>query len=162
MKVFIYSFFLLLLSPCNSPKSTAKTTQSDNSTVVIVYHTTACFGRCPIYSLTINGDSKTAIFIGEKDTEKIGTYSKSVSDKELNDFVKAFEDAKFNDLNDEYLGTITDFPFKYITYTNNGKTKKIKERSGAPKELTTLEKILNEYANSDGWKRTAGAPGNAD
>ena len=38
----------------------------------------------------------------------------------LSDFVKAFEDAQFNSLNDEYLGNITDFPIKYITYTKNG------------------------------------------
>ena len=70
-------------------------------------------------------------------------------------FVKAFEDAQFNSLNDEYLGNITDFPIKYITYNNNGRTKKIKTRSGAPEVLNKLEKTLNEYAVSEeGWKKT--------
>ncbi|MCX6295949.1 MAG: DUF6438 domain-containing protein, partial [Bacteroidetes bacterium] len=153
---------LLLIAPCNSSKKITKTAEQDNSKVVIIFQTTACFGRCPIYTLTINGESKIATFIGERDTEKLGTYTKSISNKELSDFKKAFEDSNFNSLNDEYPGTITDFPYKYITYTNNGKTKKIKERSGAPKELTDLEKLLSEYANSEGWKKTEGSSNSKD
>lgn len=161
MKLLMY-FFLLLIAPCNGSKQLAQTESQDNSKAIITYQTTVCFGRCPIYTLTINGESKSATFIGEKDTEKIGTYTKSISSKELNDFVKAFEDAQFNSLNDEYLGNITDFPIKYITYTNNGKTKKIKERSEAPKALTDLEKMLNNYANSEGWKKTEDSTNSKD
>ncbi len=161
MKILMYAF-LLLIAPCNSSKNIAKTPEQNNSKVVIIFQTTACFGRCPIYTLTINGESNTATFIGERDTEKIGTYTRSISEKELSVFVKAFEDSNFNSLNDEYPGTITDFPYKYITYTNNGKTKKIKERSGAPKELTDLEKLLSNYANSEDWKKTEGSSNSKD
>ncbi|MBL0329732.1 MAG: hypothetical protein IPP64_10015 [Bacteroidetes bacterium] len=162
MKVLLYSFFLLVIAPCNSTKKTAQTPEKDNSKVTIIYKTTPCFGRCPIYTLTINGETKTATFVGQEHTEKIGTYSKAISNAELDAFVKAFEDAQFFTLNDEYLGNITDFPIKYITYTNNGKTKKIKERSGAPKALTDLENSLNAYANSDGWKKMEDASNSKD
>lgn len=154
----MYSFLLLLIAPCNSSKKLAKTEEevssNKNSKVMISYQTTPCFGRCVLYTLTINGETKTATYLGTQYTEKIGTYTKPITEKELDALVKAFEDAKFNSLNDEYLGNITDFPIKIITYTNNGQTKKIKERSGAPEELIRLEKILNEYANSEGWKKT--------
>ena len=159
----MYPFLLLFIAPCNNSKKLAESPTNDNSKVTIIYQATPCFGRCPIYTLTINGESKTATFVGEKDTEKIGTYTKAVSKKELDEFVKAFEDAQFFSLNDEYLGNITDFPIKYITYTNNGKTKKIKERSGAPKALTDLEKLLNAYAiNEEGWKKTEDASNSKD
>lgn len=160
MKLLMYTF-LLLLAPCNSSK-TAIDTVPDNSKAMIILKTSACFGKCPIYTLTINGEKKIATFIGEKDTEKIGVYTKAISAKELNDFVEAFEKADFNSMEEEYLGMITDFPFKYITYTNNGKTKKVKERSGAPKALTDLEKMLSDYANSEGWKKTEGSSNSSD
>ena len=165
MKLLMYSFFVLLIAPCNSSKKLAKAEdpKCDNSKVMIIYQTTPCFGRCPIYTLTINGETKTATFVGEQHTEKIGTYTRTVSDKELNAFVKTFEDAKFTSLNDDYLGNITDFPIKYITYTNNGQTKKIKERSGAPEALINVEKTLSEYANSvEGWKKTEDSTNSKD
>lgn len=162
MKLLMYSFFILLIAPCNSSKKLAETTDVSTSKAVISYQTTACFGRCPIYALTINGENKTATFIGTQNTEKIGTFTKSISSKELNSFVKAFEDAQFNSLNNEYLGNITDFPIKLITYSNNGKTKIIKSRSGAPETLTNLEKLLNDYANSDGWKKTEDSSNSKD
>jgi uncharacterized protein DUF6438 len=162
MKFIIYSFFLLLAAPCNKEKQIASSDKS-NSSVIISYQTTACFGRCPIYTLTINGETKTATFNGEQHTEKTGMYSKAISSKELQAFVDAFDKAGFNSLNDEYLGMITDFPIKIITYTKDGKTKKIKERSGAPEALINLEKMLNEYASSeDGWKKTEDSSNSKD
>ena len=103
-----------------------------------------------------------ATFIGTANTEKIGTYTKPITSKELDDFVIAFETAQFYALNDEYLGNITDFPTKYITYTNHGKTKKVKDRSGAPQELAALEKTLNNFANSEGWKKTEDSSNSKD
>jgi len=161
MKLLLFSF-LLLVAPCNSAKQIAQQTATDNSKVMIIYQTTVCFGRCPVLTLTINGETKMTTFIGTANTEKIGTYTKPITSKELDDFVKAFEAAQFYSLNDEYLGNITDFPTKYITYTNNGKTKKVKDRSGAPKELATLEKTLNNFANSDGWKQTEDSSNSKD
>ena len=163
MKLLIYPFLLLFIAPCNSSKKIIQSLTNNNNKVTIVYKATPCFGRCPIYTLTINGESKTALFVGEKNIEKIGTYTKAISNKELEAFIKMFDDAQFFTLNDEYLGNITDFPIKYITYTKNGKTKKIKERSGAPKALTDLEKTLNDYALSEeGWKKTEDASNSKD
>lgn len=157
MKLLMYSFFLLLVAPCNSSKKLAKTeetSKNDNSKVMITFQATPCFGRCALYTLTINGETKMATYLGTQNTEKIGTYTKPITEKELAALVKAFDDAKFNTLNDEYLGNITDFPIKIITYTNKGQTKKIKERSGAPEELIHLEKVLISYGESEGWKKT--------
>ncbi|MGZ4035364.1 MAG: DUF6438 domain-containing protein [Bacteroidia bacterium] len=156
MKFILSSVFLLLLAPCNQSKSISNSSKtSDNSKVVIVYQCGACFGRCPEYTLTINGEKKMATFNGIKSTEKIGTYTKTVSDNELSNFVSAFEKAKFNSLEDSYMGTITDFPIKTITYTNNGNTKAMKIRSGAPEVVNSIDKSLKTYAESaEGWKKT--------
>ncbi len=153
MKLLMFSF-LLVIAPCNSAKKITQQSLEENNKVLIVFQTTVCFGRCPVLKLTIDGSTKMATFIGIENTEKIGTYTKTITKKEVDELAIAFETAQFYSLNDEYLGNITDFPSKYITYTNNGKTKKIRDRSGAPKELTSLEKMLTDFANSDGWKKT--------
>ncbi len=154
MKTILYSVFLLLVAPCSNPKKVSSTPPVNKySEVIITFQTTACFGKCPIYTFTINGKTKTATFKGEENTDKIGNFSKPVTDDELAQLVNAFETVKFNSLNDEYLGEIVDFPIKYITYTDKGKTKKIKERSNAPEGLLSLEKMLYEFGDSGGWKK---------
>ena len=84
MKLLLFSF-LLLVAPCNSSKQIAQQTATDNSKVMIVYQTTVCFGRCPVLTLAINGETKMATFIGTANTEKIGTYTKPITSKELED-----------------------------------------------------------------------------
>ncbi|MBA3706173.1 MAG: hypothetical protein H0W84_09825 [Bacteroidetes bacterium] len=156
MKTLLYSVFILLLAPCNGSKKTAKTVETvvnDNSKVLITFQRTPCFGKCPTYILTINGETKTATFKGEQNTEKIGTYTKRVSDAELTQLVAEFEKAKFYSLNDNYLGEITDFPSQITGYSNKGKAKKIEDRSGGPAELLLLEKMLDDFTNSEGWKK---------
>ncbi len=162
MKLLMYSFFLLLVAPCNNAKKACESPATDNSKVQIIFQTTACFGRCPIYTMTINGETKTATFVGDQHTEKLGTYTKAISSKELDELVTAFETAKFTSLNDEYMGMITDFPVKITTYTNKGQTKKIRSRSGAPEELIHVEKLLSGYANSEGWKKSEDSSNSKD
>jgi len=155
MKILICSVFALLLGPCNKSKHLASTpVVKDNSTVSIIYQTTPCFGRCPVYTMTISAATKQITFLGKSDTEKIGTFTKTISDQEIADLVNAFEKANFFSLEDKYLGVITDFPSKYITYSHNGLTKKIQDRSGGPDVIHELEKLLETIANSEGWKRS--------
>lgn len=155
MKFILSSILFVFLAPCNKPKNISNSAATDNSKAIIIYQAGACFGRCPEYTLTITGENKTVVFKGDRNTDKIGTYTKQITDKDLSNFISSFENAKFNSLENEYLGTITDFPIKTITYTNKGNTKSIKERSGAPEALITLEKSLKEYAeNVEGWKKS--------
>jgi hypothetical protein len=156
MKTFLYSVFILLLTPCHGSKKATKTAPvNDNSKVEIIYQRTPCFGKCPTYTLTIKGVTKTATFKGDQNTEKIGTFTKSITDEELTQLVNAFEKVHFNSLADAYLGEITDFPTTITTYSNKGKTKKVQDRSNGPSELHELEKVLSDFADStEGWKKS--------
>jgi hypothetical protein len=154
MKLFISSILLLLLAPCNSEQKVSSTTPSqDYSTINIVYAETPCYGNCPIYVMTLDGKTMVATFKGEANTEKIGTYTKSISPEEFSQFMSAFEKANFDKLDNEYMGTVPDFPIRETTLTKDGKSKKIRNRSDGPKELDVLEKVFKDYAVSDGWKK---------
>jgi hypothetical protein len=159
MKTLLYSLTILLFASCNSHKKTASTSAPvpliDYSKLSITYQRTPCFGKCPTYTLTINGATKTAIYKGEQNIEKIGMFTKPITEEEIKQFVDAFEKANFNGLNDAYLGEISDFPMDIITYSDKGKTKTVKDRDGAPAQLKVLEKTLNDFANTtEGWVKS--------
>ena len=154
MKLLLYSIFFLVLAPCNAPKNAAQS-QTDNKvrTAVFTLQRTACFGKCPVFELTVSGADNKAIYKGTANTEKIGTYEKSISDEEIGKLMDAFDNAHFFEMKDEYNAAITDVPSAYISYSLNGKTKKIKDRWQPPAELKALEKLLDNVADSGDWKK---------
>lgn len=156
MKLFISSIFLLLLAPCNSEQklsSTSTATSNNYSTTHILFAETPCYGNCPIYVMTLDGKTMTATYKGEANTEKIGTYTKSISNEEFAQFKSAIEKANFNTLNNDYMGTVPDFPIRETTVTVDGKSKKVRNRSDGPKELDDMEKVFRNFALTEGWKK---------
>ena len=153
MKLFLSSIFLLLLAPCNSEQKLSNTNTTNYSTINILYAETPCYGNCPIYVMTLDGKTMTATYKGEANTEKIGTYTKSISNEEFASFMAAIENANFNKLENEYLGNIPDFPIRETTLTRDGKTKKVRNRSEGPKELDAMERVFRDFALTEGWKK---------
>lgn len=173
MKLIICSAFLLFLAPCNGTKKAASTATASTSasasttqtaaknqlrTVSFSLQRTACFGRCPMFTLTISGETGTATYKGDQNVDKVGTYTKKVSDQELQKLVDAFEKYKFFDMLDAYnKQQVTDLPSTYVSYSINGKSKKIQDRFQAPPELKELEKLLDDFGNTDGWEKVKDA-----
>jgi len=158
MKLILLSSFLFLLAPCNASKKTSassaeQSSVSDPKTVVITFQKGVCFGKCPAFTLTINGEKKTATYKGDMNVDKIGEYEKKVTDEELKNLVDAFEKYHFSELKDEYTSAATDHPSIYTTYTANGKTKKVKDMYGAPNDLKAIEKVLEDFSNTEGWEK---------
>lgn len=154
MKFLLYSIFFLLLAPCNATKNAAQTqTNNATKTAVFTLQRTACFGKCPVFELTITGADNKVTYKGTANTDKTGTYERSISDDEISKLMDAFEKNHFFDLKDEYTAAITDVPTTYISYSLNGKSKKIKDRWNAPAELKAMEKLLDEVGNTGDWKK---------
>jgi hypothetical protein len=153
MKLLLSSIFLLILAPCNKSKSIAAsgTQSADLKKMEVIYTCTPCFGKCPAFTLTISGESQTMTYVGKSNTEKMGTWTKAISGQQLAEIISTFEKEIFSELNESYLGNISDFPSKYITLTYKDKTKKVQDRSGGPENLHRLEKMLQRYADSEGW-----------
>jgi len=83
---------------------------------------------------------------------KLGKHQKQLTKKELNALFNAFDKASFFDFKNEYAGPMADLPTTYITYQDNHEQKKtITDNWQAPQELKTLEKLVDEVANSEGW-----------
>ena len=155
MKQLVLSIVFLALvgvpiSGCTSAQSNA----SNNQDVVITLERTACFGTCPVYSLTIRGDG-TVVYDGKEFVEVKGTTETTISQDQVDQLISEFEKVDYFSLNDNYTErTITDAPTVITSIRLNGKIKTIKHYHGdlsAPEKLAELEDRIDEIVNSDQW-----------
>ncbi len=152
MKLLI-SILVLFLTPCNRSKALQTSAITDYSKVQITYSETPCFGKCPVYTLVLDGASMVATYTGVENTDKIGAYTKAISAAEFSRFLEALDKANYKKLDNEYMGLIADFPIRELTINIDGKLKKIRNRSGAPAELEELELIFKNFADAEGWAK---------
>lgn len=154
--LFILSFTVFFIS-CGGGKSSGLSyqgQQGDNRFAKsrIILQRTECYGTCPVDKITINGDG-SALYEGEKFTDKVGKYRKQLKEREINTLFNKFECANFFDFQSEYTEPVTDLPTKYLTFEHRGFKKTVKDYYGAPEELKTLEKLVEQVINSEGWEK---------
>ena len=149
MKITV-SILFVAITACSFSKKTIS--QKEKIDATISMEKTPCYGRCPNYAITIYGDGK-AEFLGKRFVDSIGTFEKYFSIEDVKSLVKAFEEANFFGLQDEYTARVSDMSTVYVSFTQNGKTKKIKDYYNAPELLKQLEKMIEKMAFSTGWKR---------
>jgi hypothetical protein len=122
--------------------------------VVITLERTACFGTCPVYTLTINGDG-TVIYEGKDFVKTGGRVETTISQDKVKQLISEFEKVDYFSLNDSYTErTITDAQTVITSITIDGKTKTIEHYYGdfsAPKQLTELEDKIDEIVDSGQW-----------
>jgi len=110
-----------------------------------------CFGTCPHYTLTIYG-GRFASFEGKRDVEKLGLYTKMLTAKEYKVIQRAFEKSDFFELKDNYPSNLPDLPKTTIRYHKNEKFKTVTgDEISRPKVVLTLDSLLSQIAESDGW-----------
>ena len=141
--------------PNNTAQTNEKTDQQPKNVSnkpMITLQKTSCYGKCPVYTMEIY-ETGVIKLNGVKNLDKIGTYCKTITNKDVEGLRKAFTDAKFFDFKDEYTSKKTDLPTTYISFENTGKFKKIRDYSDAPEELRKLEKLIENIVNSEGWDK---------
>ena len=135
--------------------SRSQTPQPDNiKDVVITLERTICFGTCPDYTLTIQGDG-TVTYEGRMFVRVEGTRTAIISEDKIRQLLSEFQRIDYFSLNDSYeeFGA-TDMPSAITSLTINGKTKTVRHYHGdfsAPEQLTELEDRIDEIVNSDQW-----------
>lgn len=113
-----------------------------------------CFGLCPVYTFKVDGKGN-ATFHGERNTAKLGDWTKKLSPEETNKLFEAFEKSDFGSFKDEYTDNVTDLPTKWVTYRHGEIDKTVKDFFGGPETLKELEKMVEVVAEAtDGWTKT--------
>ena len=117
--------------------------------ILASYSKGPCFGKCPVFEFLVfeNGE---AIYIGEKNVARIGTYTATLDSTQMSTLKNAFEKSGFSSFKGEYLSNISDLPIISIQYRQ--KVCDFHKRK-APEALWALASQLEEYIEKLEWKK---------
>lgn len=138
---------LLFFTACKTSKN-GMNYKADEK--IIEISKSGCFGRCPVYTMTVYGKGLVE-YKGERFTDKMGVYTKQLSEADYTTLFADFKNANLWQYQDEYNSLIPDLPMISIHYYNKGSQKKIMGKEGRPEVLMTLEKQLDAIASEAGW-----------
>jgi len=119
--------------------------------LIISIEKTACMGPCPVYKLSIFSDG-TLQLSAKKNLELKGEFSSTLTNEELQSLIDKFVESDFFAFKESYESNMTDLPSTFIEFNYEGKSKKILDYDGAPKELKALEAEVIALLKSSDWK----------
>ncbi|MDQ5825334.1 MAG: DUF6438 domain-containing protein [Chloroflexota bacterium] len=135
------------------PNLKGKYTEEQIEESVITMGRTGCFGTCPAYHLTIEGDG-TVNFIGQGYTRITGRVETHVERETVERLIAEFEKVGFNNLDDTYPADATDSAGVRISIEIAGKTKRIEHDLSsmrAPRRLVMLEERIDRIIDTEQW-----------
>ena len=160
MKYLIMLFASVFMLSCATQKS-----QQKYSTVE--YKAGACFGSCPIFTITINPD-RTAIFEaehfnfsktfskGEFDKPREGTFTGIIKESDYQKLIQLLDGLKVKSLNEKYGNrNVTDMATCYLTVKfADGTTKQLEDygKKGSEK-LVELYRFFEDLRHNQDWKK---------
>jgi len=126
----------------------------DYENAEITLERTACFGPCPVYTVTVYGSGQV-IYEGDRYVGVTGEAEFEVDQASVRELVDAFYAMRFFDLEDDYNDIfgmrLTDMPNYYISISVDGQYKRIHDYYGSPPGLRDLEDFIDEVANTAQW-----------
>ena len=122
--------------------------------VAITLERTACFGSCPVYSVTIMEDG-TVHYNGERFVDVTGEQTYELDPATVQTMVDAIAEAGYFEWDEAYDAmTVSDLPYIITSVTRDGETHRINHYTGdgsAPLELSLLETWIDAMASTSMW-----------
>jgi len=132
-------------------EETTAASSDDERTFFASIERTVCFGMCPAYKMTIYSDGFVE-YEGIRAVDKIGFYTRTISQVRMDSIVNQAKDIGFMDFKDEYDDQmVTDLPSATTTVVIDGKKKSVMRRHGYPKRILTLEALFDNIMKSGSW-----------
>ncbi|GBE90828.1 DUF6174 domain-containing protein [Nostoc cycadae] len=120
---------------------------------IITLQRTACFGACPIYTITIFPDGRV-VYEGERFVKVVGKRTAKISPQAVRRLVAEFDKVNYFSLPSNYQGGPTDLPSAITSLTLGRQQKTVNHYLGspnAPQALTALENKIDAVVNSQRW-----------
>lgn len=111
---------------------------------------TACFGRCPEYTVEVFKNGKVTYF-GKKNAKMQGQNTASTSAAGIALLFREIARYKLLSLNGNYKNKITDIPHLNLTFTINGKNKAILNAEGGPAYLSAIGLKIDSLVDNIVW-----------
>jgi len=135
-----------------TPEATPETTLERQ--VALTLERTACFGSCPVYTVTIYTDG-TVEYNGTQFVDVKGAQTTTIDPATVQQLIAGFEAAGYFDWKDRYMDMhVTDQAYITTSVTRDGVTKKIERYVGdssAPLALPYLENWIDLAAQTNQW-----------
>jgi Domain of unknown function (DUF6438) len=154
---------LLALACCarnGSSSAGGRPSQSSAPTPAITLERTACFGSCPVYTLSVSPSGEVS-YQGKAHVRKLGPATAKVPAELVDQLLSELEGGGYFDFADRYTSPepacgryATDSPTTITSVTIHGHTKRIVHDygcGGAPGALVVLERRIDEALNSGQW-----------
>ncbi len=130
-------------------------------TLVITLTRTACFGKCPDYTVAIHGDG-TVVFTGRRFVAHTGVYRAHISRAAVRSLFAEFRQADYFSLPDAYRARVTDLPTYTTSIAFDGHEKHVLNYGGniigMPFAVSEIEQAIDEAANTAQWVKAPDAP----
>lgn len=128
---------------------------------MITMSRTACYGTCPIYSVSISGDGEV-VYNGRGFVHAVGERRAQIPAADVSALLRRFDEIGFMQLQDEYRARITDHPSTIVTLTRGGQSKRVVDyagtRAGMPEAVRELQAEIDRVARTDQWVLRDGQP----
>jgi hypothetical protein len=145
--VWAAGFALIVWTPLATSRAAPQAIPED---FVIKLERTACYGRCPVYVVSIDARGSVT-YDGTRFVKVTGRQTDRVPASRVAALVETVDRIRFFDLDDKYRQLITDVPTTFVTVTRDGRTKRIEDYFGAPKSLNDLEREIDDAAQTARW-----------
>ncbi len=157
------SFCIAIVITACVPGLTGKETD-----IAVQMERTECFGKCPVYTITIGSDGKVT-FEGKQFTNVTGKAEARLEREKIDELIAEVIKADFYSLNSSYFdesdgcpSTATDSPTVNLTITLGSYEKSVRHYHGCmekrdgqyrtyPAGLTNLEERIDEIAGTNRW-----------
>jgi hypothetical protein len=127
--------------------------------VLIKLERTSCFGECPVYSVTIDGEGNVT-YEGEHHVRVQGQQTARINPARVTELLDLAERIRFFDFKDQYRfiehpdGThseVGDLSTQIVTIRVGGRSKRVEDYIGAPPAIKDLEKAIDDAAYTKRW-----------
>lgn len=125
--------------------------KTTTNTPVIILEKKECLGNCPVYTAKFFMNDSIKVY--PKAHFAASVNSKGILKKKTTaNFIKIAEEINFWELKDEYDNkNLMDIPATFLTINFRGKSKRIKIRVNAPKELVDLAQKIEKVVKTTNW-----------
>ena len=156
---------LLCLVTCAPRKDVSPPAENSAGATVaappaITLERTACFGGCPVYSLSVSPSGNVA-YEGKAHVRRLGPASGQITKQQVNALLTELDQAGYFSFADRYTSGepacgryATDSPTVITSANVQGRTKRIEHDYGcgaAPGALVVLERRIDDVVGSGQW-----------
>ena len=149
-----FVILLLVWSPAWNPRLGSA---ADISGATIEMSRSACFGRCPVYTIEISGNGIVR-YTGEQNVAVVGNESRNISPEQVSGLLEDFDSINFFSLDDRAFEECSDTPNVTVSLSLGGRHKTITSnvyctgaRPGPQYSFVNLTEKIDAVVGTNSW-----------